>query len=167
MLAATSSGDTPAARSLVPISRKSLRGCPPTIGSSRSSIQLERSPLMPRFLTRGLASSSFHSPPSVMLLPRNTMSLEVTGSFSKSERRWKLYSLCAKTAAAAKSSRAVRIVFFISVNRFYLFRISVFGGRHRLRTERLRRRSLLPECGLPALKFGNTKIGKVECRSKR
>ena len=31
----------------------------------------------------------------------------------------------------------------------------------------LRRRSLLPECGLPALKFGNTKIRKVECRSKR
>ncbi len=82
--------------------------------------------------------------PSVMLLPRNTMSLEVTGSFSKSERRWKLYSLCAKTAAAARSSRAVRIGFFISVNRFYLFRISVFGGRHRLRTERLRRRE---RCG--------------------
>ena len=90
MLSTTVCGAMPAARSLVPMSRKSFLGCPFTIGSSRSSIQPVRSALMPRFLMRGLSKSSAHSQPSVMLLPRKTISFEWMGSTSKRLRRWKL-----------------------------------------------------------------------------
>ena len=86
------------------------------IGSSRSSSHPERSPLMPRFLMWRLLNSSAHSQPSVIELPRKTMSLESTGSTSNSVRLRRLYSLWANTEPAARRAvKRIRIRFMVII----------------------------------------------------